>query len=414
MLTSKVPENQGFTFHNPTKIVFGRNALEKIGDELAHDGIKRVLLLAGEGSIKKNGVYDRVIASLQKKNIGHVESWGVVANPVVEKCREAIAMCKDPKLGIQAIVAVGGGSVIDSAKAIGAGATVNTDLWEIVESKKYPETMMPVYSVLTISATASESNNGAVISNRALNKKYPSFYKNPTCAFIDPSVQETLPWRQVMCGAVDTLSHLMEQYFSADGSQETTMCIDLALMQSVIACIDELQKDPKNFNARSSFCWASTLALNGLPQLGLCGDWNVHWIEHPISGIFPQVAHAEGLAVVTLAYIPYLYARAQVEAAAKKNTLLARLVTTIERWAQQIWGAKTVDEALLKFYRKLRQWNAPCSLEDLKISQNDIPKIAKVYIEGTWRSSSFPLTEQDVFNILSTSVPLCSKWAAAK
>lgn len=382
-------------FHTPTKILFGAKSIENIGAEIKASGIKKVLCLFGSGSVKTNGVYDRTVKSLTDNGISHEELWGVQPNPVIGKVREGVTICKDKSKGIEAVLAVGGGSCIDSAKAICAGAVVDGDAWGFYDRTiAPPPKILPLFTVLTLSATASEYNTGAVLSNPETKQKLAAFFEPPVASALDPSVQLSLPYRQVVCGAVDAMSHLMEQYFSPPNKNITTRQINLALQRSIILAMERVKKDLKDVEARGEFVWAVSLGLNGIAGFMLGADWNVHYIEHAISAFDDKVAHAEGLAVVSLAYYPWLF---------KKGICNDQF----QEWAELVFGTKDVNEALKKLKELFAFWEAPLCLEDLKLKEENITEIAK--IEQTHQdkgsvSALYQLSEADVVEILKLSL----------
>jgi len=373
-----------FYFQNPCKIIFGKNTILKIGPEIKKYGYSKVLLIAGQGSIKKNRVYDQTIKSLKEAKIEWVEVWGVQPNPVLSKVREAIRLAWKEKP--EAILAVGGGSVIDSAKAVSAGYYLD-DIWQAFEGKVQIEKALPIFTILTLSATASEMNQWAVISNEQERKKWAigAGCLIPQVSIIDPSVQTTLPWHQTVNGAIDGLSHLMENYFLGR-DEETSMALCEALMRSIIISTDQLQRAPEDYNARSNLVWAITMAHNGVSAIGLKGgDWSAHRIEHGISAIHPEVAHGEGLAVVFPAWILYMH---------KSNP------KTFQRWAETVWEARNVFSAVKKMRTKYRKWRAPIWLNDLKINQKEIKQIVKNVMQFKNLGVLKRLTKKDVEEIL--------------
>jgi len=248
-----------FTFYTPTRVLFGVGRIKEIRSEIKKSNVKKVLLVAGGGSIKKNGVYDTVIASLQEQGIDWVELWGVVPNPVLSKVMEGISLAKES--GVDGVLAVGGGSVIDTAKAIASGIYLD-DVWASFLGKEKIKQALPLFVVLTISATGSECNGNFVITNEETKQKLgnhsPLVY--PKVSIIDPSVQRTLPWNQTANGACDALSHIMESYFSGGGN-ETTLYVDEALTKAIIDATDKLMLNEDDLEARANLAWAATLAL---------------------------------------------------------------------------------------------------------------------------------------------------------
>lgn len=360
---------------------------------MKNDGIKKVLTVFGKGSVKTNGVYDRVCKTLKENGIEHIELWGVQPNPLVSKVREGIAICKDEKNGIQAVLAVGGGSVLDSSKAIACGAKMDRDIYDYYELKcPCPPVLLPVYTVLTLSATGSEFDFCGVVSNPEKHEKIGAFFPDsPVASAIDPSSQMSLPWRQVMCGAVDAMSHLMEAMFDKEDNSITTLYINFAIQKSIIKCMERMLVDPTDYNARENFCWSAALALNGLPHFGHAGDWNVHHIEHSVSVFDDNIAHGEGLAVVERGYYPIMY---------KKGVCKLQL----EKWSEEVMGEKNFDEGIKKWNDLLKKWKAPVSLKDLKITEekqvDEIVKLYEHHKQFHMVSNVNPLTGAEVKEVL--------------
>lgn len=374
---------QNFIFHNPTKIIFGKNTINAIGKEVKKSAAKKVLLLAGSGSIKNNSVYEQITASLKSSGIEWFELWGVKANPTLEHAQRAISIIKE--IGIDAIVAAGGGSVIDEAKAVAAGVFVD-NIWDAYLGKISISKALPIFTVLTISATGSEMNPTSVLSNEKTQKKLPlaSQLLRPLASIIDPSVQSSLPWEQTVNGGIDILAHIFESYF-AGSSQEVTIALNESLMKTVIKCIDTLAQDEKNYSARANLAWTATLALNGISAAGIVGDWASHRIEHSISAVHTNIAHGTGLGVVFPAWIEYVY---------KEN------IELFQRWAKNIWNANSVEEAILLFQQKLKDWKAPTKLSELGIKYEELDFIASNSLETPTLGVLKLLNQNDVLEIL--------------
>lgn len=350
-----------FSYFNPTRIIFGQNTIRKIGKEISRLGIGKVMLLAGSGSIKNNGVYEQAVDSLKAFDIEFVEFWGVQANPTLGHAIAAVQVCRDEK--VEGILALGGGSVIDEAKSVAVGFYLD-DLWAAFEGKAEISNALPVFSVLTLSGTCSEMDPYAVLTEEESNKKWniDSELIYPTASIIDPSVQMSLPWHQTVNGAIDAMSHTQEFYFLGS-DEEISLSVCESILNTVISCVDLLKQDQKNYPARASLAWSATLALNGIAGASLKGgDWAVHRIEHGISGLFPEVAHGAGLAVLYPAWIQYNY---------KFNE------EHFKRWAQKVWGTNQIDEAIEMMKEKFQGWGAPVSLRELGISEQDIRPIAE-------------------------------------
>lgn len=285
-----------FTFYNPVKLHFGENALKNLPNELAEYG-KKVLIVYGGGSIKKNGVYDAVINQLKEADMTIFELAGVEPNPRVETARKGIAICKEQ--GIDLVLAIGGGSVIDCAKLIVAGAKVEQDAWDIVLKKVIPTEALPLGTVLTIAATASEMNSGSVITNLETKEKFswgsPAVF--PKFSILDPAYTFTLPANQTVNGVVDTMSHILEQYFNNATNTPITDEMSEGILRTLIDVAPKALKDPTNFEHRETLMLAGTLGLNGFLSLGSRGDWATHNIEHAVSAYY-DIAHASGLAII--------------------------------------------------------------------------------------------------------------------
>jgi len=354
-----------FVFYNPTRVVFGKGTIKDIGKLMKENGAKKALLVAGSGSIKNNGVYNTVVKSLKDSGVLWVEAWGVRANPVLSKAKEMIDLAR--KEGVDSVLAVGGGSVIDTAKSVAAGFYLD-DIWEAYEHKAGIEKALPVYTVLTISAAGSEMDQFAVLTNEEKKRKWniASDAIYPKVSIVDPSVQATLPWDQTVNGALDALAHIMEFYFVGK-NEETVMAIDEALMRTIIRSVDVLKKDPESYDPRADLAWAATLALNGTSGAGLRGgDWSSHWIEHALSALYPDVAHGAGLGVIFPAWIEYVK---------EENP------ATFKRWAKNVWGAKDASSAVKKMRERIKKWGNPVSLREFGVKKEDLGAIADKAIE---------------------------------
>lgn len=375
---------RNFIFYNPTKIIFGKDTIRKIGYEIRASGIRRIILVAGEGSIKRNGVYEMVKNSLEQEGLEWIEIWGIRPNPILSKVKEIIKVSRDN--GIEAILAVGGGSVIDSAKAAAAGFYLQ-DIWEAFEKKVPIEKALPIYVVLTLSATGSEMNPYAVITNEEKKLKWniSSPYIFPKVSIIDPSVQISLPWLQTVNGALDALAHIMEYYFLGT-NEESVLSIDEALMRTIIAMVNRLQEDPKNYDARANLAWAATLALNGISGVSLKdGDWSTHIIEHSLSALHPEISHGTGLGILFPAWIQYLK---------EYNPSI------FQRWALEIWHCDGVNEAIKKMKEIIKKWGAPTSLSELGLTKNNLSEVADNAALLAPFGQLKKLYREDIINIL--------------
>lgn len=353
-----------YNFYNPTKLVFGENTIEKIGEMLSNVGSKKVLMIAGSGSIKKNNVYDITINSLQKNGIEWMECWGVRANPSLVKVREAIAIAKKEK--VDAVLAVGGGSVIDTTKIVAAGVYVD-DIWKVFERKEKIKKALPIFTILTLSATASEMNCSAVISNDEENKKWgtgsPLLY--PVASIIQPDVQNTLPWNQTVNGALDAMAHIMEYYFIGT-NEETSIAVNEALLKTIIKSVEGLKVDAKDTISRANLAWAITLGLNGISGAGLKGgDWACHDMSHSISCMYPQIAHGGALGVIFPAWMKYV---------CDSNP------QQFKRFAKNVLLTDDIESGIYELKQLLKSWNAATSLRELGVKEEDLRELAEMTV----------------------------------
>ncbi len=314
---------KNFQFQNPTRILFGRGYEEKVGAQVAGYS-KNILLHFGGGSIKASGLYDRVTASLKKAGVSWVELSGVKPNPRLSLVHEGVKLCKEHKLGL--ILAVGGGSVIDSAKAIAMGAVIEGDVWDFYLGKGEPVAALPIGTVLTIPAAGSEASTGTVITNeegwlkRAVNSEliYPRF------SILNPELAFSLPKFQVACGVTDIMAHLMERYFTNITHVSFTDRLLEATMKTLINLAPKVLENSQDYDAWSELMWAGTVAHNNLLDTGRVGDWASHDIEHEISGIY-DIAHGAGLAVIFPAWMKHVL-----------NHDLNRFV----QWSVRVWNVE--------------------------------------------------------------------------
>ena len=295
-----------FDWYAPTHIVFGRGTESEVSSLLKSSKCNRVLLHYGSGSVIRTGLLDKIKSSLENACIDYVELGGVVANPRLSLVYEGIDLAKSK--GVDFILAVGGGSVIDSAKAIAYGAAADFDVWDLYDRKRTPESALPVGVVLTIAAAGSEMSNSSVITNEdgGIKRGYSNNMVRPKFAILNPELTMTLPDFQTACGCTDIMMHTMERYFTSAGNMELTDGIAEALLRTVIKNALILVEDPKNYEARAEVMWAGSLSHNGLTGCGNGGDdFATHRIEHEISGMF-DVAHGAGLAAIWGSWARYV------------------------------------------------------------------------------------------------------------
>lgn len=295
-----------FDWYAPTHIVFGRGTESEVSSLLKSSKCNRVLLHYGSVSVIRTGLLGKIKSSLDKAGIDYIELGGVVANPRLSLVYEGIELAKSK--GVDFILAVGGGSVIDSAKAIAYGAAADFDVWDLYDRKRTPESALPVGVILTIAAAGSEMSNSSVITNEdgGIKRGYSNNMVRPKFAILNPELTMTLPDFQTACGCTDIMMHTMERYFTSAGNMELTDGIAEALLRTVIKNALILVEDPKNYEARAEVMWAGSLSHNGLTGCGNGGDdFATHRIEHEISGMF-NVAHGAGLAAIWGSWARYV------------------------------------------------------------------------------------------------------------
>lgn len=318
-----------FIFENKTKVYFGKGGVKEYLGSLLQNYGSTVMLAYGGGSIKKNGVYDEVIAILKDAGKTVVEFGGIMPNPTYAKVQEGATLAKENHVDL--ILAVGGGSVSDCCKVISAQANVDEDLWELENTKRtFPTKFIPLGTIVTVFGTGSEMNNGAVITHEEKKIKGALWGAQADFAFLDPSYTLSVPIKQVISGAFDTLSHAMETYFGKPDENNLSDDINEAVMRSTIRNIRVLLTDPENYGARSELAWASAMAENGILKIGKITDFQCHMMEHQL-GAYTNCNHGAGLAVIH----PVLYRHIYKSGAAR-----------FARWARNVWGVapKATDE----------------------------------------------------------------------
>ncbi len=380
-----------FTFHNPTKIVFGAGAVDQIGEEAKAVG-RKALLVYGRESIKQNGVYDRVAASLKAAGIAWVEHPGVKPNPVLSHTRRGIALVREH--GTDFILAVGGGSVIDESKAIAAGAASPTDVWAYYDGSATIEKALPIATVLTLPATGTEMNGGTVVTNEETQEKNglgaPALF--PRVSILDPAVTLSLPRPQTAYGTTDAMTHLLEGYFTHDaGWVPLQERYAEAVIRSLMESAERILEDSKDLEARSVHMWAATLAWNTLAPCGL-GVFTIpnHMLEHPISAVY-DIPHGAGLSTVLPAWMAFETRRKGPERFA--------------RFARGVMGVTSADdaEAAVEGTARLKAWfdkvGTPTSFATAGIEKPDLEKLAGLALKlcALWQITGY--TKDDLLTI---------------
>lgn len=347
-----------FTFFNPTKVEFGKDKELAIGQHLAEHGIKKVLLTYGSERIKRDGLFAGVSKSLGDHGIQFVECGGIVSNPVLSKVREAIALARSQQ--VEAILSVGGGSVLDSSKAIAAGAQYDGDVWDLFVGKALIEGALPVFDILTLAATGSEMNSGAVVTNEATQEKFAiqSVHTFPKVSIVNPALMQTISRDYLVYSAADIIAHSIEGYFTAKVQPKIQSRLVESVITTVMETTEALLADPTDYNARAEFAWAATLALNGITYAGTSGfGYPNHMIEHSLSALF-NVPHGAGLSVVMPAWMKWYHSRNPAQ---------------FERFAQQIFGLKTAEEGIAALEKWFDKIGTPTRLSQLGITAADLP-----------------------------------------
>jgi len=358
---------KNFVFHNPTKIIFGKDTIPNIGNETAAFGLN-ALLVYGGGSIKKNNIYGQVTKSLKDTGITYIEHGGVQSNPVLSHVRQGIALAKKNKVDV--IVAVGGGSVLDSAKAIAAGTLVEHDVWKFFIGKKSIKNALPLTCVLTLAASGSEMNSGMVVTNEETKQKlgFANRYLYPRISILDPMATFTVSPAYTAYGAVDAIAHVLEYYFNS--REPYTPVQDRFMEGLILSCMDSCNRVLKNltdYNARADLMWAATLALNGLTGAGLGKvGFPMHMIEHSLSAIY-NVAHGAGLSAVIPGWMRY-----QSQQTPEKFAQFAERIFSITPGSNDKTAIAGI-QALLSWFARIK---TPTSLTELQIAEKDIPRIA--------------------------------------
>ncbi len=294
----------GFVYNIPTKVYFGENQLGHLGEELRKFG-KRVLLTYGGGSIKRNGLYDRVIEELHKAELEVYELSGIEPNPRIESVRKGVAICKEQ--GIDVLLAVGGGSTIDATKFMAAGACVEHDAWEFFGANAKPiNEALPIVTILTLSATGSEMDTAGVISNLETGDKLgrlaPALL--PRVSFLDPTLTYSVSKYQTACGAADIMSHIMEVYFNTQEDLFMLDCFMEGMLKTVVKYAPIAVAEPENYEARANLMWTSSWAINGFINGGKRKAWSCHPMEHELSAVY-DITHGLGLAILTPRWMEY-------------------------------------------------------------------------------------------------------------
>jgi butanol dehydrogenase len=384
-----------FKYHTPTAVYFGKGQVQSLSQELRN--FKKILIVTGMQSVKKNGVFDSVVSEIKKSGCLYMEQSGIRPNPGLDSVYEGIEICKANNIDL--VLGVGGGSVIDASKAIAAGAKYNGDCWDFFNKKAVPEDALAVGCVLTLAATGTETNGNAVITRRDTQRKLAlcNHLLRPVFAILDPEYTYTVDSYNTSAGIVDIMAHVFEQYFSHTQACDVQDRFAEGLLDVCIKYAPVVLQEPDNYDARSNIMWAGTLALSDLIGTGKQTDWSSHGIEHEISAIY-DISHGAGLAVVIPNWM--------------RHVLNHQTASKFADYGRNVWRinprneiADIVNQAIDKTREFFSSLGMPKTLRDAGISEKDkFSQMAKGVIDHYGIVGSFKqLSEQDIMDILNAS-----------
>lgn len=372
---------ENFLFYNPVKVIFGKGAEDRAGKEISKHG-SNALFVYGKNSIKKSGLYNKIIRLLKEKNMDFAEHSGVKSNPVLSHVRGGIEKAK--KNGCDCVLAVGGGSVIDEAKAIAAGAKYGGDVWDFFSGKAAVKDALPIITVLTLAATGSEMNQGCVVTNEETKGKFSAHSSRlfPKTSMLNPELTATVSKEYTAYGVIDAMSHVFEGYFSTK-TDSSIMTDELCegICRTLIRSMNVLKGDLSNYDARANVMWAATLALNGIQRLGYKNyEFINHAIEHSLSAIY-DIPHGAGLAIVMPGYFEFNLRKGNF----KRLARFGRKALEIDEGDDKKAAKQTIE----KLRNLFSEIGAPVTLKEAGIPEGDIPGIAEnaMYLIKLWGMS---------------------------
>jgi alcohol dehydrogenase YqhD (iron-dependent ADH family) len=384
-----------FIYYTPTKVFFGKDKEKEVGKIISEYGYKKIMLQYGKGSIKKSGLYDVIMKSLKDNGIEVVEMGGVEPNPKLSFVRKAGKVAKDEK--VELILAVGGGSVLDSSKMTAMASQNEEDVWEFSMGRSKPKASLPVACVLTLAAAGSEMSSSAVLTNEELNTKKGcnSDFNRCKFAIINPELMYSVPKYQTVCGIVDIMSHTLERYFSLAEPTDLTDMIAESILKATINAGKILMENPRDYDARANMVWASSLSHNDLTGCGRENYLCVHQLEHALSGEFDHVTHGAGLAVLFPAWAKYVR---------KYN------VSRFARFARNVWGVMEEDDekASILGIEKMSEYFISLGIEsklrEFNIPKESIEKLVKLCTFNYTRTikSYIPLDKKELTEIFES------------
>ncbi|MBQ6173350.1 MAG: iron-containing alcohol dehydrogenase [Clostridia bacterium] len=389
-----------FQYFTPTKVVFGRNTEGRVAELIREFGGHKVLIHYGGGSVVRSGLLQRVTDTLDGAGIPWIALGGAVPNPRLSLVYEGIELCR--KEGVDFLLAVGGGSAIDSAKAIGYGVANEGEVWDFYDYRRTAKACLPLGVILTIAATGSEMSDSSVITKEEglVKRGYSSDYGRPKFAIMNPELTMTLPDYQTACGCTDIMMHTMERYFTNGGNMEITDAIAEGLLRTVMTNAEILARDPKNYDARAEVMWAGSLSHNGLTGCGNDGgDWMTHKLEHELGGLY-DVAHGAGLAAIWGSWARYVYR----DCLPRFRRFAVRVMGVEETGSDEEIALKGI-EALEAFFRRIHM---PTNLRELGVTATDEDLVTMAHkcavgVDGA-KGSARLLREEDMLAIFRASV----------
>ena len=381
-----------FMFHIPTKVYFGRGQIKHL-TEMAESG-KSVLMIYGGGSIKKLGIYNQALDCCKEAGLSVYELPGVEPNPRIETVRKGVSLCL--KYNIDMVLAVGGGSTIDCAKIVAAGAKYVGDAWDLVIHPELIQDALPIYTVLTLAATGSEMDMIAVISDMEKHEKWgtSSPFLKPTMSIMDPEYTYSVSKRQTAAGTADMMSHVLENYFTNVEAADVQRGFAESLLKCIIKYGPIALASPDNYDARANLMWSGSFAINGLLSNGAEVAWCVHPIEHELSAFY-DITHGEGLAILTTSWMKYVLN----DKTCKKFAAYGRNVWNLN--GEDIEVARQSIECTQKFFDKL---GLPRTLPEVGITDDRYFEIMAEKASQRCKNSFIPLNKEDIISILKSSM----------
>lgn len=386
-----------FMYYNPTKLLFGKGQLKQLTKEIARYG-KKILLVYGGGSIKRNGVYDQITDMLKEAGIEWIELSGVEPNPRVTTVRKGVSICKKEKVDF--VLAVGGGSVIDCVKAIVVGAKTEADVWDIISRKVRATEGLPYGSVVTIAGTGAEMSLSSVISDWETKDKraWVSSFSRAKFTIVDPSFMTTVPSEQTVNGIVDAMSHVLEHYFNHVPNTPIQDQFCESVLRTLMDVTPKLLNDLHKYEYRETVAFASTIALSDQLNMGLIGDWGTHHIDHALSAVH-DISHGGGMAILFPHWMRYVL---DADNVARFKQLAINVLGVDPNGKSEM---EIATEGINKLAETWASWGAPAKLSDYDIPADTLPLIAEKTLQTQPNCGNFKqLTEDDVLAILRSSL----------